>query len=200
MLHALTVVSSHRRTSDLDVDDSLGFSHALTFSRTTIGFPPLAAGTADTHFTLGRLVNQSTQFARSTWRAMDLPLHMTASTFRTSSRLLVAGWYNADAVIRRIRSCEVGAFSGYHRRLLAVDGQLFPNLVKEGLLTMHPESCREWARGPDRKISIFVGVKSHGAAAIVLQRNRRWPAEMLARKAWSCGRLHIPRRARLGLL
>ena len=37
MLHALTVVSSHRRTSDLDVDDSLGFSHALTFSRTTGG-------------------------------------------------------------------------------------------------------------------------------------------------------------------
>ncbi len=37
MLHALTVVSSHRRTSDLDVDDSLDFSHALTFSRTTGG-------------------------------------------------------------------------------------------------------------------------------------------------------------------
>jgi hypothetical protein len=45
---------------------------------------------------------------------------MTASTFRPFSGLSVAGFYNADAVIHRVRSCAVGAFSAYRRRLLAV--------------------------------------------------------------------------------
>jgi hypothetical protein len=66
--------------------------------------------------------------------------------------------------------------------------------------TIHPESCRELVRVPDRRISIFVGVKSPGATAIVLQKTGLRPAEMWAAKAWSCGRLHIRRRVRLALL
>ena len=47
----------------------------------------------------------------------------------------------------------------------------------------------------------FCDVVTHPrGAAIDPQRSGLRPAEMLAGKVWSCGRLHIRQRARLGLL